>query len=774
MTAEPLAGGRYAGARVPRVEDERLLTGRGLYVDDIRLPGMLHACFVRSPYARARIVSIDATEALALQGVRAVFVAADLNPHMHEQWHGVLGRTSPETPRPPLAEDEVRFVGDPVALVLADSRAIAEDAIDLVVIDYEPLTPVLDFAAAISSNELVHVDHGSNLIADMQGPPASAVDDIFESAAHVIADTIFQQSQSACPMETRGIVMSAAVPGEVTIWASTQAPHELRGFCARLLGIEEHRVRVIMRDTGGGFGQKVLVQRDEMAIMLCASRIGVPVKWIEDRRENLLAAGQSRHEQGDVRMAFDDSGHIEAVQIGYVENDGAYPTPWPLMPAAGVGGLFPGPYRVPKATFTIKTVYTNTVGRTAYRGPWVFESVARELMLDQAARKIGIDPVELRRRNLLRAEDMPFTTATGMVFNHVTPLENFEHALAQLDYDAFRAEQRAALARGRYIGIGTSNFIEPTTPSRGIYATEAATIRIEPSGKVNVYLAGGSAGNSLETTAVMLTADALGVDIADVSTIQGDTALTGYGAGTGGSRSGSMIAGAVAETATQLRDRIVAIAAHRLEASVDDIELAGGKAMVRGTPSGGVTMAEIAGFAYFQPDALPPGLPVGLEATGRYRAVMGNWANAAHICTCEVDIDTGQVRLLRYVVSENCGAMINPNIVEGQISGGVAQGIGGALLEHLAVDELGNPLATTLMEYLLPTAVDVPIIEFAHYDTPGPGPGGYKGVGEGGVLGAVPAVVNSVADALAPLGAHVNRLPLSPAAIVDLLAGVGR
>ena len=312
-----------------------------------------------------------------------------------------------------------------------------------------------------------------------------------------------------------------------------------------------------MRDTGGGFGQKIMVMRDEMCVMLAALKVTAPVKWIEDRRENLMAAGQSRHEHAVARMAFDESGTIEAAQIDFVEDCGAYPVPFPVAIAATVGSLFPGPYRVPTGTFTTQSIYTNTVGRSAYRGPWVFESLARELLLDQAARQMGLDPVELRRRNLLRREDQPYTNPNGMTFDYISPLETFELAVEMLDYDGFRREQAAARKLGRYLGVGTCTYVEPTTPGIGMNGTEGATIRIEPSGMVNVYVSGGSSGNSLETTVVQLTADALGVDIADVSTIQGDTAITPFGAGTGGSRSGSMLAGAVAETASVLRDRIV-------------------------------------------------------------------------------------------------------------------------------------------------------------------------------------------------------------------------
>ncbi len=755
-----------------RVEDARLLTGHGTYVDDVVLAGMLHACFVRSDFARARIRGIDTAAALAALGVHAVFTAADLNPGVKEQWHTSIGPAGPETPRPPLADDEVRFVGDPVALVVAETRALAEDAAELVDVDYDPLPAVVDYTTAEGSDALVHEAHGSNVIGTLDGLPAAALDDVFSNAAHVVRATIHQQAYTAVPMEGRGLVVDyTRASGELTIYAATQSPHEVRLFCSRLLGIPEHRVRVVMRDTGGGFGQKVMVLREDMCLMLAAREVGAPVKWIEDRRENLIAAGQSRHEHAAVAMAFDANGAIEGAHIDFVADCGAYPTPWPAGPAAAVGLLFPGPYRVPRAGFATKTIYTNTVGRTAYRGPWQFETLAREVLLDIAARQIGTDPTELRRRNLLDRDELPYTNANGMPYDNISPRETFEQALAMLGYEEFREHQAEARADGRYLGVGVSNYVEPSTPGFGSYATEAATIRIEPSGAVNVYIAGGSTGNSLETTVVQLAADALGADIADVNTIQGDTALTGFGAGAAGSRSGSMTAGAIRETATILRDRLVAIAAHRLEAAPDDIEIAGSRATVRGTPSIGLSLRELADIAYFQPAALPAGVPAGLEATARYTAANGSiWVNATHVCTCEVDVNTGRVELLRYIVSEDCGPMINPNVVEGQIAGGVAQGIGGVLYEHLEYDVDGNPLATTLMDYLLPTATDVPTIEYGHIETPSPGPGGYKGVGEGGAIGAPPAVVNAVNDALAPFGVTLTRLPLTPSRIADLIA----
>ena len=399
VMAAPAGTARYAGTRTPRVEDARLVAGEGSFVDDVSLPGLLHACFVRSPVARARIDAIDTSEALALPGVVAVFTADDLNGDVREQWHTAIGREAPETPRPPLADGDVRFVGDPVALVVARDRYVAEDGSELVVVDYDPLPPVVDYVVAgeaAESGALVHEAYPGNVVGRMAGMPPTDVEAAFAAAPHVVAETFHQQAYAAVPMETRGMVLDwSRLSGELTIWAGSQVPHEVRIFCARLLGLAENRIRVIVRDTGGGFGQKAFVQREEMSLMLAVRRLPGPVKWIEDRRENLLAAGQARHEHGAAAMAFDEDGTILAARMDHVQDTGAYPTPWPVGSASVVGALFPGPYRVPLATFTSTSMFSNTQGRTPYRGPWQFESLAREVLLDIAARRIGIDPVEL-------------------------------------------------------------------------------------------------------------------------------------------------------------------------------------------------------------------------------------------------------------------------------------------------------------------------------------------------------------------------------------------
>ncbi len=763
----------YAGKRVQRVEDSRLLTGHGTYVDDVVRPGKLHAHFVRSPLARARIENIDVSDALALPGVHAVFTAADLNVGAGKAWYSLSGADTPDTPRPPLAEGEVKFVGDPVALIVAEDRYIAEDAAELVLIDYDPLVPVVEYYDWLDGGDsaLVHAEYPGNIAGDVPFLPPDDFNAVFDDAAHVVTETIWQQAYAAVPIETRGLVCEWSAPtGELTIWAATQSPHEVRLVASRLLQLPEHKIRVIMRDTGGGFGQKVLPMREDQAVMLASRKVPAAIKWIEDRQENLMSAGQGRKEHGEGRIGFNAEGSIVGVALRHWQDAGAYPTPAPGPTVFVPGVLFSGPYRVPTANFHCTSVFSNTTARTAYRGPWQFESVAREVLMDIGAREMGIDPAEIRRKNLLRSDEFPTSNPIGMPFTQSTPLETFEKALEILDYDAFRAEQAKARENGRYIGVGTGSYIEPTTAGLGFMGTEGATIRIETSGMVNVYVAGGSTGNSLETAAVQLTADALRVPIEQVHTIQGDTAVTPFGAGTGGSRSGSMIAGAVETTAAILRERIIAIAAHKLEVPAEEIELVDAKAVAKSKPDEPLTYAQIADIAYFKSEKLPKEVPPGLEASGRYQAEsMIISANATHACTCEVDIETGQVRFLRYVVAEDCGAMINPDIVEGQIAGGTVQGIGGALLENLAYDADGNPITTTFMDYLLPTSTEVPIIEYGHVESPGPGPGGYKGVGEGGAIGSVPAIVNAVADALAPFGARITKLPITPEMIVNIV-----
>jgi carbon-monoxide dehydrogenase large subunit len=433
--------------------------------------------------------------------------------------------------------------------------------------------------------------------------------------------------------------------------------------------------------------------------------------------------------------------------------------------------LLPGPYRIPRLGFSSQMVWTNTMGKGAYRGPWMFETTAREMAIDNAAREIGMDPVELRRKNLLRFDELPFTSPSGRLFKEITPLETLEQALQMLDYEAFRAEQAAGRAEGRLLGVGVSVYVEPTSMDAPTLATEGATVRVEPSGSVVAFLGTTSHGQSVETTMAQIIADELGVDYDDVTVVQADTQSTPYGPGTGGSRTAVIAGGAVRNAAIAVRDKVVTIAAEMMEASAEDLEISRGVVSVRGTPERSVTLRDVARQAYTNAQALPVDIDAGLEATIRFKpSRFPTWSNATHICVVEIDAETFIPTVRRYIVSEDCGRMINPQVVEGQIFGGVVQGIGGVLFEDFRYDADGNPLTTTFLDYLLPTAGEVPAIEIGHLETESTtNPGGFKGMGEGGAIGAHAAVANAVGDALAHLGVRVTRTPLGPQDIFELV-----
>jgi carbon-monoxide dehydrogenase large subunit len=765
--------GRFVGQSVKRREDPRLLTGHGAYVDDVVVPGMLHAAFVRSHMARARIVSIDVEAARALPGVVAVLTAADLNPGAGTMQPTMLLNDPANAPLRPLADTDVRFVGDAVALVVAENRYVAEDACDLVDLDLDPLPAVVDFETAAADTEhLVHPEKGTNIAQEMAYPLDAAWDAVVEAAARVVTETFYQHRQTNVPMETRGIVADYdPASGELHAWMSSQNPHEARAAIARVTGVAEALVRVTAGDVGGGFGQKFFTPRDELVVALAARRIGRAIKWIEDRRENLIASNHARVDRSTCTIALDADGHILGAYIDNLEDCGAFPVGSTGGVGAFVGMLFPGPYRIPLLRWKSTAVWTNTCGRGAYRGPWMMETVAREQMMDAVARAVGLDPLELRRRNVIHASELPYTTAMGFEYDVVTPDETLEQAAGLLDYPAFRAEQARAFADdGRLFGVGISLYIEPSSMgSMEPLGTDTAVIRVDPAGKVVVSMGTGSHGQGLETTMPQIVAEELGVALDDVVLVQGDTASTPFGRGTGGSGSAVIGGGACRDAAQQIRTKALEIAAHLIEAAPADLELVEGVVSVRGTPTRTLPFAEIARGAHLETAPLPDGFEPGLEATASYTAPPFTWSNACHVCTVEIDRDTGLVRIDRYIVSEDCGVMINPMVVEGQIAGGVVQGIGGVLYEHFVYDADGNPLTTTFLDYLLPTATEVPDLEYGHVETRSNTPGGHKGMGEGGAIGAPPAVFNAVADALALVGARVTRQPLGPSQILALL-----
>jgi carbon-monoxide dehydrogenase large subunit len=772
MTA---VAGRWMGQSVPRKEDPRLLSGHGRYIEDVTVPGMLHAAFVRSDVARGRIVRLDAEAARQLPGVRAVYTAADLNPLVHETWWGMAGKDAMYPPKFCLAEGDVRFVGDPVAIVVADSRYIAEDGVDLVELEVEADEPVLDPEAARRDGAtLVHPELGTNVPGSIPKVDVPGLDEVFASAATVVSETFVQHRYLPVPMETRGLLAQWDPFGqELELWIATQSAHEIRAFYARLLGISESRVRVRTPDVGGGFGLKVLSFRDEWAVVLASKLLGRPVRFIEDRQENLVASASARDDRMALDMAVDADGRMLAIRAELVENVGAYPYAASASAAALVGMCLTGPYTIPAAGFSNAAVYTNTTGRAPYRGPFLMETVGPEQLVDVVARRIGMDPLEFRRRNVIQPAALPYSLPSGMVYTDVTPAETLEQAAKLIDYDAFRVEQAAARAEGRYLGLGISLCVEPSAIAFGALGTEGAVLKMEISGTFNLVLGSSSTGMSVETTMRQVAAEHLGCDIEDIAVTQGDTTMTPYGAGTQGSRSAVLYGNVTRDVSLEVRAKILRIAAHMLEASPEDLDIDAGQVSVRGVPGAAVTFAQVAQMAYAGTMMLPPDIPAGVEAYTRFKAPMITWCNACHICTVEVDTGTGQVKVLRYVVSEDCGQMINPMVVEGQIAGGVVQGIGGVLFESFVYDEVGNPLTGSFVDYLLPTAAEVPVIEYGHIES-GAGNGlGVKGVGEGGAVASPAAVFNAVADALAPLGVELRSTPLGPRQVLDALSAAG-
>ncbi|HEX5267956.1 MAG TPA: xanthine dehydrogenase family protein molybdopterin-binding subunit, partial [Acidimicrobiales bacterium] len=670
-----------------RKEDPRLLTGHGRYVDDVEVPRMLHAAFLRSEVARARITGIDVSAATALPGVTAVFTGARLNPEAGPAWHAMLGGDTGAVPFRVLADHDVRFVGDPIALVVAGSRYIAEDACELIEIDLDVQPAMVDYVSAPGATDVVvHPEKGTNA---MMAVPFMALspdlDEAFSTAAHVVEETIVQHRYLPVPMEGRGLIASwDSGTSEIDVVCSNQSVHEARSYLARLLGVPESSVRVHVRDVGGAFGQKMFMAREESAVALASRLLGRPVKWIEDRRENLIAAPHARNETARVRMALDSDGVIQAITADNISDLGAYA----VCPAGMDPTLLTGPYKVPRLGFGMTMAFSNTMGKGAYRGPWMFETTAREMMVDLAARQIGLDPLELRRRNIIRPEDLPWTNPAGRTFEEVTPSETLEQAVELLDIVAFRREQAAARPEGRYLGVGFSAYIEPSSMASSTLYTEGATVRVEPGGRVTAFLGTTSHGQSIETTMAQVVADNLGVDIADVTIVQADSGSTPYGPGTGGSRTAVIAGGAARAAALEVREKVVRVVAQAMEASPGDLEVSQGVVSVKGTPARSMTLAEVARLVYVDPGGVDVGQDAGLEATVRFRpGKFPTYSNATHACVVEIDGQTWIPRIRRFIVSEDCGRMINPMVVEGQIFGGVAQGMGGVLLEHFIYDD---------------------------------------------------------------------------------------
>ncbi|MGH7390586.1 MAG: xanthine dehydrogenase family protein molybdopterin-binding subunit [Candidatus Rokuibacteriota bacterium] len=769
----------FVGAALSPRETRKLVLGRGSYVGDLTAPGLLHAAFVRSPHAHARIARIDVDAARRAPGIVAALTGHDL-----------ARATAPLRIAPPiegllpmematLPTDKVRFVGDLVAGVIGEDRYQVEDACALVDVEYAPLTAVVDPEHAHDPG-LPLVDETIPANRPYAGVFAHGDVEAALGAADRVVETRFHQGrQTHAPMEPRGCLASW-LPGDetLTFWHSTQIPHPVRSALAARLAIPESAVRVIAPDVGGGFGQKIPLYREELTTAAASRLLGRPVRWIETRRENLLAALHAREDIVDVRAAVKADGTILGLDVRILADVGAYAYFPANYMARVVGMMIPGAYPVRDYRYAITSVLTNKCPAGPYRAPMLICSWVTEGTIDAVARALGLDPVEVRRRNMLAETDLPYTTATELTYRSVYPRDTLERALATSDYAARRRAQAAARARGRIAGIGVATYVEPNTYGSEFYKTagipgsghDAAIVRIEPSGAVSAQIGVVGQGQGHLTTVAQALADELAMPIEKIRVHAGDTAAAPYGMGTRGSRGGVVSAGAALGAARIVKQKLLLIAAHLLEASPADLELADGRVQVRGTPASGLTVAQLAQKAYLAPTELPPGMEPGLEATHAFDPPALTFSSGTHVCEVEIDRETGGVTIPRYTIVEDCGRMLNPRVVEGQLHGATAQGLGGALVEEVVYAADGQNLSATFLDYAMPTASLLPSFATEHLERPDPGtPLGMKGMAEGGVMGASAAISNAVADALAPLGIDARRQPFTARRLAEAL-----
>jgi len=758
-------GERLFGARVRRREDGRLVTGRGRYVADVTHPGLLHVAVHRSPHAHARLVRVDPTQARRRPGVVHVMVPADaaalgrlplLVPH--------ASMTAPACPEM-LPQEIVSYAGQAVALVVAESAAEAEDALDGLRVEYEPLPAVASLDDALRP-EGPRVHAGGNVASRFTQRVGDATRELARAPV-VLRERFHLHRGAGMAMETRAIAARwDAELGQITVWSTTQAPQILRRLLARYLAIPEHAVRVVTQDIGGGFGPKAIIYAEDILVPFLARALGRPVRFVETRREHLLAVTQERDQWHDVEVGFTREGRIVAVRDTFTHDCGAFVS-WGVIVPILTSVSVPGPYRVPNYEVTLTAVYTNRVPVTPVRGAGRPQAVfVMERMLDLAAERLGIDRVQLRERNLIRPDEFPYDV--GLVSRDNRPRRydsgNYPECLRRVaeavGAAGFPEERERARAAGRAIGLGFALFVEDT----GLGPYEGVRVRVDPLGHVYVFVGTSGQGQAHETTLAQVVADELSVPLEQITVIPGDTAGIPYGVGTFASRVGVLASTSAAHAAAEVRKKALAIAADHLEAAAGDLLLEDGRIIVRGAPNRGLALGDIAAIATApRPGyALPGAMDPGLEASGYVHVPQSTYSNGAHAAVVEVEPETGAVRLLRYVAVDDCGTMINPLVVEGQIHGGIAHGIGNALLEQIVYDAAGQLVTGTLMDYALPRAADLPPLEVHHVITPSPlNPLGVKGAGEGGTLPAPAAIANAVADALRPLRVEVTEMPLT-------------
>jgi carbon-monoxide dehydrogenase large subunit len=771
------AGARVQGVSVRRLEDAALLRGEGLFVDDLSFPGMLHAAFARSPHAHAAIRGIDKSATAALPGVRAVLTAADLRPHLrNERLVVALPSASyrQERNRPALAGIEAVHVGEPVAIVVADDRYVAEDAVALLAVDYEPLPAAADCRAALAPDApKVHLGAPHNLLAEFTLGYGDT-DQAFAGGARVFSESLWMHRGGSHSIECRGAVaVPDPIEDRITLWCSTQMPHAALRVLVDMLGRDENRLRVVTPDLGGGFGPKLVSYPEDVVLCIAALVTGRPVKWIEDRREHFIATTQERDQYWEVEIAVDDGARIRGVRGTMIHDHGAY-TARGVNLAHNSAETVTLPYEVPAYRMNVRLALTNKVAVTPVRGAGHPQGTfVMERLLDRVARELKLDRAEVRRRNLIPASGMPcakpLKTRGGMqvVLDSGDYPKCQEEACARAGWNGFPARQEAARREGRYLGIGLANFVKGT--GRGPF--EGVTVRIGPSGKVHVYSGATAMGQSTRTMLAQIVAEQLGGDMENVTVTTGDTATIPIGIGTSNSRS-TVTAGSSAHLAAKkVRQKALKVAALLLKAAEQDLEIVGGEVRVKGAPAMRVGLGRIAHTVAGTPGyALPGEVEPGMEATEYFVVDDMAYANGTAVVEVEVDVETGAVRILRYVVAHDCGRIIHPLIVDGQILGGVAHGIGNALYEWMGYDENAQPVTTNLGEYLLVTATEMPPVEIIHHESPSPlNPLGVKGVGECGVVPAPAAIQSAIEDALSPFGVRVTKTPLFPSDIVALI-----
>jgi len=768
----------FVGQSVKRLEDPDLLRGHGRFIDDLDLPELLEAAFVRSPFAHARFTEIDVSGALEVPGVVAAFTARDLPA----EWRGkriLLQVPSPAISHPitqqALATEEVCFAGEAVAVVVADTRHAAEDGTERVIVDWHPLDAVANCETALRpSAPAVHAGLSDN-VAGRFSLGFGDVDADFRTAPHVFRERYKPHRGAGHPMECRGVVAQYDTVGDAfRIWTSTQTPHNTQRGVVDMFNMPEDKVRIITPDVGGGFGPKNQVYPEEIVIPAVARLLGRSVKWIEDRREHFLATTQDRDQVWDLSVAVDEDGKLLAVKGMLIHDAGAY-VPWGIITPYISASTVPGPYVIPAYEIDITVAFTNMVPTTPLRGAGRPQAVfVMERMMDRIARELGLDPAEVRRRNFIPADAMPFEM--GLIYRDGAPViydsgdypEAQSQALAKAEYDGFLARQRAALDEGRYIGIGIGNYVEGT----GLGPFEGATVRILSNGRVAIYTGATPAGQGHHTTLAQICADELGIAVEDVDTVLGDTGVMSRGAGTYASRITVVAGSSVRIASKEVHAKLLALAAAKFDVDPENLEVVDGAVRITGEQGDSVSFAELAKMTSGMPGyVLPKGVSPDLEASSYFTPPQATYSNGSHVAEVEVDPETGLVTILKYTVVHDCGTVINPMLVDGQIQGGVAHGVGNALLERMVYDEDANPLTTTFADYLMPTAEIVPGCDIVHMASPTPlNPLGAKGAGEGGTIPASAAIIAAVENALRPFGVRITESPITPQRIVELIA----